>query len=124
MQLALIDDAKIFNDKLREWEDCDNYHLPTSPTAASAAKPPTNDSEPNPHPGVTDDHQLHKSHWRQLQTFEPPVGIEPTTYALREPFAAATVASTSEFVHAVGLRDINKPTGRREFAPHLMSQGS
>jgi hypothetical protein len=28
MQLALIDDAKIFNDKLREWEDYDNYHLP------------------------------------------------------------------------------------------------
>ena len=28
MQLALIDDAKIFNDKLREWEDYDNYRRP------------------------------------------------------------------------------------------------
>jgi len=28
MQLALIDDAKIFNDKLREWEDYYNYHRP------------------------------------------------------------------------------------------------
>jgi transposase InsO family protein len=25
---VVIDDAKVFNDKLQEWEDCYNYHRP------------------------------------------------------------------------------------------------
>jgi len=25
---VIIDDAEVFNDKLREWEDCYNYHRP------------------------------------------------------------------------------------------------
>jgi hypothetical protein len=47
MQLALIDDAKIFNDKLREWEDYDNYHRPHG---GLGGQTPTNDSEPKPAP--------------------------------------------------------------------------
>jgi hypothetical protein len=37
---------------------------------------------------------------------------------------AATGASTCDFVHAVGLRDIKNPIGRRGFAPRLMSRGA
>ena len=37
---VVIDDARVFNNKLREWEDYYNYHRPT---AASAARRPTND---------------------------------------------------------------------------------
>jgi hypothetical protein len=37
---VVIDDAKVFNNKLREWEDYYNYHRPT---AASPARHPTND---------------------------------------------------------------------------------
>jgi len=43
----VIDDAKVFNNKLREWEDYYNYHRPT---AASTARHPTNDYARKPRP--------------------------------------------------------------------------
>ena len=47
MQLALIDDAKIFNDKFRGWEDYYNYRRAHG---GLGGQTPTSDSEPNPHP--------------------------------------------------------------------------
>ena len=44
----VIDDTKVFNDKLREWEDFYNYHRPT---AAWAARPPMKDSSSAHRPG-------------------------------------------------------------------------
>jgi hypothetical protein len=45
---VVIDDAKVFNDKLREWEDFYNYHRPH---AASTARPLMKDSSSEPRPG-------------------------------------------------------------------------
>jgi transposase InsO family protein len=45
---VVIDDTKLFNDKLQEWEDFYNYHRPT---AAWTARPPMNDSSSEPRPG-------------------------------------------------------------------------
>jgi transposase InsO family protein len=45
---VVIDDTKLFNDKLQEWEDFYNYHRPT---AAWAARRPMRDSSNAPRPG-------------------------------------------------------------------------
>jgi hypothetical protein len=44
---VVLDDAEVFNDKLREWED---YYNTIDPTAASTAKLPTNASSRRPTP--------------------------------------------------------------------------
>ena len=41
----VIDDSRLFSDKLQEWE---NYYNFTGPTAPSAAKPPTSASDRRP----------------------------------------------------------------------------
>jgi hypothetical protein len=51
-----IDDAKIFNNKLREWE---NYHSYRRPHGGLHARHLTNDSPDNPDPGLTDERQSH-----------------------------------------------------------------
>ena len=53
---------------------------------------------------------------------EPPVGIEPTTYALREPAEVPPRASTCDFALNPSLRDINITFSRHKFAPRLMSR--
>jgi hypothetical protein len=42
---VIIDDAELFNDKLAEWQD---YYKTIGRTAASAARPPTNDCSRKP----------------------------------------------------------------------------
>jgi hypothetical protein len=43
----VIDDTKVFNAKVREWEDCYHCH---HPTPAWAAQPPANDYSIRPRP--------------------------------------------------------------------------
>ena len=52
---VVIDDAQVFNDKLREWEDYDNYHRPHG---GLGGQTPTNASSRNPDPDPdVDDHR-------------------------------------------------------------------
>ena len=102
MQLALIDDAKTRSSTTSS----PNGRTTTTTTAPRRPRRPNplrTTPNQNPHPGVTDDHQLHI-------TLEPPVGIEPTTYALREPAEPPTRASTCDFVIGRFLRDISSTT--------------
>jgi hypothetical protein len=53
---------------------------------------------------------------------EPPRGVEPRTYALREPAEVPPRASTCDFALNPSSRDINITFSRHKFAPHLMSR--
>jgi hypothetical protein len=44
---VVIDDTRLFNEKLQEWEDFCNFHRPTAP---STDRPSTNDSGTSPRP--------------------------------------------------------------------------
>jgi len=55
---VVIDDAQIFNDKLREWEDSTTT---TDPMAASTARPPMKDSSSEPRPGCNSSSSLAQS---------------------------------------------------------------
>jgi transposase InsO family protein len=55
---VVIDDTKLFNDKLAEWENFYNYH---PPTAASAGRPPTNGYGRRRRPRFNDLCQLHSA---------------------------------------------------------------
>jgi transposase InsO family protein len=55
---VVIDTAEVFDDKLREWEDCYNYD---PPTAALAARPLRTPQAENPDPGINDHRRLHRS---------------------------------------------------------------
>ncbi|WBB63036.1 integrase core domain-containing protein [Streptomyces sp. WMMC500] len=69
---VIIDDAEVFNDKLREWEDYDNYHRPhgglrgQTRTKDSSRRPPVRRD-----PGVSD-HR--RSHTDALQGY-PRIGV-------------------------------------------------
>ena len=70
---VVIDDAKVFNDRLREWEDYYNYHRPhgglNGQTPYERLRQKTTDS------GVTDHRQLHTSEVGRA-------GLEPATNGL------------------------------------------
>ena len=60
---VIIDDTKLFNDKLQEWEDYYNYHRPQAGLAGQTPyerlKEKTNST--NPETVVKDVRQLHRS---------------------------------------------------------------
>ncbi|MCW2643515.1 MAG: transposase [Dactylosporangium sp.] len=54
---VVIDDAQVFNDKLREWEDYNNYHRPHGGLGARPLRTPqTEDHDP----AVNDHRRSHK----------------------------------------------------------------
>jgi hypothetical protein len=55
---------------------------------------------------------------------EPPRGVEPRTYALRELILAATSHLPATLFTPSATVTSRTPNGRREFAPRLMSRGA
>jgi len=57
---AVIDDAKVFNNKLQEWEDYYNYHRPHGGLGGQTPhRTPTDQTQTKPARGVTRQRQLH-----------------------------------------------------------------
>jgi transposase InsO family protein len=54
---VVIDDTKLFNDKLREWEDFYNYHRPQG--GLDGQTPYERLTQRTPDPAVTTQRQLH-----------------------------------------------------------------
>src|SRR5215207_948981 len=69
---------------------------------------------PNAHEPVNPDgaalrESARTGRWLGQTTSEPPRGIEPVTYALREPLPASTLALTSHFTCTVGISSQPQP---------------
>jgi len=70
---VIIDDAKVFNTRLTEWENFYNFDRPHGSLNGQTPYERLKQKTTNSHPNVPDDHQLHT-----VAT----VGLEPTTSRL------------------------------------------